>query len=365
MRDEEIKYTIALFFTKGIGLHSAKKLINAFGSAESVFEARNFDIIRVSGISSGVLKNFPSKEALDRAEGELSFIKQNNIKFLRFDSVEYPFLLKQLYDSPLYIMLKGDVDLGADRFISIVGTRNMTNYGRRFCEELIENIAPYNPTIVSGLAYGVDVTAHKTAVKYNLQNIAVVAHGLDQIYPKSHYNIAKQIQAKGALLSEFTSGAIPDRENFPQRNRIIAGLSKTTIVIEAAKKGGALITAELANDYNRDVYALPGRVDDMFSEGCNNLIKDNKAILLNSSSEIIDYLGWDKDSSGTMVQKSLFIETSTEEDLVLQNINGDSVALDDLSFKSEIPVYKLVSILLNLELKGLVRPLPGKIFRLT
>ncbi|MCK5781812.1 MAG: DNA-processing protein DprA [Flavobacteriales bacterium] len=364
MTDNETKLTIALYLTKGIGLQSAKKLISIFGSASAIFEARNFDILRVSKLASNILKNFPSKASIEAAETELNFIKKNNITFLRFDSTDYPYLLKQVYDCPLYIMLKGNVNLNSTRFISVVGTRNMTVYGKEFCENLIEEIAPYEPTIVSGLAYGVDITAHKMAIKYNLQNIAVVAHGLNQVYPKSHYQIASQIQNNGALLSEFDSTTIPDRENFPQRNRIIAGLSKTTIVIEAAKKGGALITAELANDYNRDVFALPGRIGDMFSEGCNNLIKNNKALLLNSPSEIIEYLGWNIKNT-PIQQKCLFVETNTEEDAILLAFNSEKITLDDLALKTSLPVYKLASSLLELELKGLVRPLPGKIFQLT
>jgi len=363
MNDNEIKYSIALLQNKGVGLQRAKKLITAFGSAEKVFSARNFDIINVSGIGKNVLKNFPSKTALEIAEKELQFIKSNNITFLRFDSSEYPFLLKQLYDSPFYIMLKGNFDLNRGRFISIVGTRNITNYGREFCENMIEELAPYKPTIISGLAYGVDITAHKAAIKHHLQNFTIVAHGLDQIYPKIHSNFAQQIMENGAMISEFISGTAPDRENFPQRNRIIAGLSATTIVIEASKKGGALITAELANDYNRDVFALPGRIGDMFSEGCNNLIKYNKAILLNSPADIIKYLGWDTKPKKT-IQKSLFVETTPEEDIIIKVLESENFTLDDLALKIEMPVYKLVPILLDLELKGLIRPLPGKIFQL-
>jgi len=261
-------------------------------------------------------------------------------------------------------MIKGNVDLNSGRFISVVGTRNMTNYGKDFCENLIEEIAPYNPTIISGLAYGIDITAHKAAIKYNLQNIAIVAHGLNIIYPKVHTNIALQIQQKGALISEFTSTSIPDREHFPQRNRIIAGLSKTTIVIEAAKKGGALITAELANDYNRDVFALPGRIGDLFSEGCNNLIKNDKAILLNSPSDIIDYLGWESKTKES-IQKNLFVETTPDEDVVIQAMGNNKIDLDELALKINIPIHKLVSILLGLELKGLVKPSRGKIYHLT
>ena len=360
--DEEIKYTIALYRTKGVGLQRAKKLISAFGSAVDVFSARKIDIINIAG--KNMLKDFPNNDALEFANKELEYIKQNNITFLRFDDEEYPFLLKQLYDGPLYIMLKGNFNLNAGRFISIVGTRNITGYGREFCEKLVEELAPYNPTIISGLAYGVDITAHLAAIKNNLQTIAVVAHGLNQIYPKNHSSYAAKIQENGAILSEFNTDEIPDREHFPQRNRVIAGISKTTIVIEAAQKGGALITAELANDYNRDVFALPGRVGDYFSAGCNNLIKQNKAILLTSPSDLIAYLGWDEPQTQP-VQKSLFIETTAEEDIIINALTTKDLELDELSIITETPVHKVVTILLSLELKGLVRPMPGKIFKLT
>jgi len=360
--DKEIKYTIALYRTKGVGLQRAKKLISAFGSAVEVFFARKVDIINIAG--KNMLKDFPNNDTLEFADKELEYIKQNNITFLRFDDDEYPFLLKQLYDGPLYIMLKGNFKLNAGRFISIVGTRNITGYGRGFCEKLVEELAPYNPTIVSGLAYGVDITAHKAAVKNNLQTIAIVAHGLNQIYPKSHASYANRIQENGAILSEFNTDKIPDREHFPQRNRVIAGISKTTIVIEAAQKGGALITAELANEYNRDVFALPGRVGDYFSAGCNNLIKQNKAILITSPSDIISYLGWDIEKPKS-IQKSLFIDTTVEEDIIIKALLTKDLELDNLSIITEIPIYKVVTILLSLELKGLVKPTPGKIFQLT
>ena len=362
LSNEEIIYTIALYRTKGVGLQRAKKLISAFGSAVDVFSARRVDIINIAGRS--VLQDFPNNDAIEFAKKELEYINNNNITFLRFDEEEYPFLLKQLYDGPLFIMLKGNFNLNSGRFISIVGTRNITAYGREACEKIVEELAPYNPTIISGLAYGVDITAHLSAIKNNLQTIAVVAHGLNQIYPKSHASYANQITENGAILSEFNTDEIPDREHFPQRNRIIAGISKTTIVIEAAKKGGALITAELANDYNRDVFALPGRIGDYFSEGCNNLIKQNKAILLNSTSELIKYLGWDEPQQ-PVIQKSLFIETTAEEDIVIDALTKKDLELDELSIITKIPVYKVVTILLNLELKGLVKPMPGKVFKLT
>ena len=364
MTNDEIIYTIALYRTKGVGLQRSKKLISAFGSAMDVFSARKVDIINVAGIGKSILQNFPSNEAIEFANKELDYIKKNSISFLRFDDEEYPFLLKQLYDSPLYIMLKGNFDLNAGRFISIVGTRNITGYGREFCEQLIEKLAPYKPTIISGLAYGVDITAHKSAIKHKLQTIAIVAHGLNQIYPKNHFSYANQIQENGAILSEFNTDEIPDREHFPQRNRIIAGISKTTIVVEAAKKGGALITAELANDYNRDVFALPGRTGDYFSEGCNNLIKQNKAILLSSPSDVIDFLGWDE-APQKVIQKSLFVETTVDEDVIINALTKKDLELDEISAITEIPVYKVVTILLGLELKNLVKPAPGKIFKLT
>lgn len=363
MTDDEIKYTIALSKHKGIGLLASKKMIFTLGSAEKIFSSRKVDLIQISGISPKMLENFPSKEAIDIASKEVIFMKNNGIRFLRFDSIEYPFLLKQLHDAPIYIMTKGDSHIDRSKLISIVGTRNMTNYGRKFCEDLIEELSPYNPTIVSGLAYGVDITAHRQALKHKLQNFAVVAHGLDQIYPKIHFNEAKKIMENGGLISEYTSGVPPNRENFPQRNRIIAGISNTTIIIEAKKKGGALITAELANDYNRDVFALPGRVGDPYSEGCNNLIKQDKAILLNSPEDLIKYLGWNEKNKPA-IQKTLFVETTEQEDIVLQALSKEDLEIDFLAQKTKMPVYKLSPILLDLELKGLVQPMPGKIFKI-
>ncbi|MCK5824586.1 MAG: DNA-processing protein DprA [Ichthyobacteriaceae bacterium] len=361
--DDEIFYTVALLKTKGIGIQSAKRMIDAFGGAKKLFEAKKSDIVLKAKIKPYVLNNFNSKESLLFAEKEVDFIRKNNISFHSFNSKSYPTLLKQIYDSPVYIMTKGNVILNTNRVISIVGTRNMTQYGRKFCNELIEEIAQYNPTIISGLAYGIDITAHKAALNNNLATIGVVAHGLNQIYPNSHTSTAKQMMQSGGLLTEFNSDEVPDREHFPQRNRIIAGISKTTIVIEAAKKGGALITAELANDYNRDVFAVPGRSGDLYSEGCNNLIKEHKAILFNKPDDLVKYLGWDTKNS-KVIQKSLFVETTKDEDVIMKLLIGAEKSIDDLSILSNMPVYKLSALLINLELKDLVQPLVGKRFQL-
>ena len=364
LSEEEIKYTIALTNTKGLGISRCKKLIRSFSGAEEVFCSNKSEIVKRSGISSKVLSNFPDKQALEFAERETEFIVKNKIDFLRFDSSEYPFLLKQLVDSPVFIVVKGNYSFDFNRAISIVGTRNMTNYGRAFCEDLFRSISKYNPTIISGLAYGVDIWAHKLALKYQLQNFAVVAHGLNQIYPKIHLPVAREIMQNGALISEFTSDSKPDRENFPQRNRIIAGLSKHTIVIEAAIKGGALITADFANDYNRDVFALPGRRDDPFSAGCNKLIQENKAILLSSPDELVSYLEWSKGNEKKVIQKSLFIETTFEENRIIELLIKEDKNLDRLALELNMEVHKLVGILLEMELKNLIKPLPGKLFRL-
>ncbi|MES2487508.1 MAG: DNA-protecting protein DprA, partial [Bacteroidota bacterium] len=246
----------------------------------------------------------------------------------------------------------------------IVGTRQMTSYGADFCRKLIEDLAPLNPVIVSGFAYGVDIHAHIVAMEHNLQTVGVVAHGLNQVYPKVHKRYVAGMEQNGGFFTEFWSTSNPDKENFVKRNRIVAGLSEATIIIESAEKGGSLITANMANDYNRDVFAVPGRITDKYSMGCNHLIKTQRANLLTSAADLIYMLNWELEEKKTKpVQKQLFVMLEPEEQKIYDYLlkNGKEL-MDIIALNNDMPIYRLSSLLLTMELKGVIRPLPGKLF---
>jgi DNA processing protein len=283
---------------------------------------------------------------------------------LYYQDEKYPNRLKHCIDSPVLLFTSGTIDLNNRKIISIVGTREITSYGTEFCKKLIEDLAPLNPVIVSGFAYGVDIVAHKAAMENELQTIGVVAHGLNQVYPKVHKKYIAKMEENGGFLTEFWSTSNPEKENFVKRNRIVAGISEATIVIESAEKGGSLITANLANDYNRDVFAVPGRTSDKFSQGCNNLIKTQRANLLTSAADLIYILNWKLEQKEQKnIQKQLFVTLENEEQKIYDYLlkNGKQL-LDVIALDCDFPVFRISSILLNMELKGLVRPLPGKLF---
>lgn len=363
MNNDEIIYLLALQKAKGIGSINAKKLIKHCGSAKAVFKEKQQNLVKIEGIGSFKLKGLKEKSLLLLAEKEYLFAKKNNIKITSFVSDDYPLLLQNAVDSPIVYFEKGKINFKNKKIISIVGTRNMTNYGKSFLEKLFDEIKEFNPLIVSGLAYGVDIYAHRLAIKNKLQTVAVLAHGLNQIYPKIHHKEATQMLKNGGLITEFWSTSKPDRENFIKRNRIVAGISQATIVIESAAKGGSLITADIANSYNRDVFAVPGRVTDLFSAGCNNLIKTNKAAMLTSAKDLIYILNWDMKETPKLIQKELFIELDqTEEKIYNYLLNEGKQSLDMIALHCNLPIFKISGILLNLELKGVVKPLHGKLF---
>ncbi len=360
MRHTELFYVLALRMAEGIGDVTAKKLISRFGSAREAFRATAREL-RSAGLSTSQISAFRNAP-FQRAEREIDFLSKHNIDAVSIADENYPFRLRHIPDSPLVVFTKGKVDLYGRKVISIVGTRNITPSGAAFCSELICDLVPLDPVIVSGLAYGADIVAHQAAVDCGLQTIAVVAHGLDQIYPRRHASFVKtMLESGGGLLTEFTSGTEPVRENFVRRNRIVAGLSEATIVIESAEKGGSLITANLANDYNREVFAVPGRPTDVLAAGCNNLIKTQKAHLITSAADLIYNLGWE--TRPKAVQKQLFIELDQPEQKIYDYLfqNGREV-IDVIAIDCGLPVYELSPTLLNMELKGAVRALPGKIY---
>ncbi|HET8809430.1 MAG TPA: DNA-processing protein DprA [Flavobacteriaceae bacterium] len=362
MSKKELIYLLALQRIPNIGDISAKKLLQHLGSAEAVFKEKKSNLMKINGIGSHTLKELHKTLYLEEAEAELKFIETNGIETVYFQDKKYPENLKHCIDAPILLFQKGNLDLRRKKIISIVGTRKATVHGVAFCEKLIEDLAPLNPVIVSGFAYGIDIAAHKAAFKNNLQTVACMAHGLDKIYPKTHAKYREQVEANGGFVTDFWSNSDFLPANFLSRNRIVAGLGQATIVVESAEKGGSLVTADIANSYNREVFAVPGRPTDLQSKGCNNLLKQQKAQALTCAADLIYMLNWDLEKPQPEQQK-LFVELPPDEEKVFSVLQKTGKCeLDELALESGLPTFQLASLLLNLELKGLVRPLPGKQF---
>ncbi|MEY8849411.1 DNA-processing protein DprA [Psychroserpens sp. XS_ASV72] len=367
MTESDLIYVLALQHVPKIGDITAKKLLNHCGSAEAVLKSKKHHLLKIEGIGSTMLNELFNSEHLKAAEEELRFIKENDIQCLYFMNPNYPEKLKHCVDAPILLFKTGNINLKRQRIISIVGTRKITNYGVAFCKKLVDELAPFNPVIVSGFAYGTDITAQKSALENNLQTIGCLAHGFNQIYPKSHKKYMAQVNSNGGFLTDFWSSDEFDRNNFLKRNRVIAGISEATIVIESAEKGGSLVTADIANSYNRDVFAVPGRVTDSQSLGCNNLIKYQQAHVLSNPMDVPYILNWDIESKATAsVQKQLFVELNPEEQSIHDYLKShEKQLLDIIALECQMPIFKVASILLAMELKGVVRPLPGKLFQLS
>lgn len=363
MTEQDLFYVLALQKVEGIGDIMAKKLLSHCGSPEAIFKNKATDLARIDGIGSVLIQKLKDKSVFDKAQKEFDFIQNNSIEVMYFQDERYPDRLKHCIDGPVLLFTSGSIDLKNKKIISIVGTRQITSYGTDFCRKLIEDLAPLDPVIISGFAYGVDIVAHQLALEYNLQTIGVVAHGLNQIYPKTHKKYVAKVEQNGGFMTEFWSNSNPEKENFVRRNRIVAGISEATIVIESADRGGSLITATMANDYNRDVFAVPGRVTDKYSQGCNNLIKTQKANVLTSAADLIYNLNWDIQTPTKAVQKQLFVSLDEEEQKVYDYLlkTGKEV-MDIIALQCNFPIYRISGMLLNMELKGVIRPLPGKLF---
>lgn len=364
MTDTELFNMLALVKTEGVGDIMAKKLITHLGIAEEVFNAKKSRILAIDGVGEMLYRNLQDKRGFEKAEAEMKFIKSSGVKALSFLEAGYPERLKHCIDGPALLFSSGNINLEGRKTLSIVGTRQMTSYGADFCKKLIEDIAPLDPVIISGFAYGVDIHAHIVAMENNLQTIGVVAHGLNQVYPKVHKKYVAKMEENGGFMTEFWSSSNPDKENFVKRNRIVAGMAEATLIIESAEKGGSLITANLANDYNRDVFAVPGRITDKYSQGCNTLIKTQRANLLTSAADLVYILNWQPEEKKTKaVQKQLFITLESDEQKVYDFLQkGGKELMDIIALECGLPVFKISSLLLNMELKGVVRPLPGKLF---
>ncbi|MBY0245384.1 MAG: DNA-processing protein DprA [Sphingobacteriaceae bacterium] len=360
-----LRYKIALTLIKNVGYVTAKNLLAYCGSAEAVFSANKKQLLQIPGIGEKNANLILHSNALELADEELKFIEKHDIEVLFYTDANFPKRLKNCFDAPILLYYKGNVNLNHNRIVSIVGTRNATEYGKQLVKQLCEILIDYDVLVVSGLAYGIDVTAHKECIANNIPNIGVLGHGLDRMYPAIHKTVSQKMVKNGGLLTEFPLGTNPDRSNFPMRNRIIAGIADAVIVVEASKKGGALITAEIANSYNRDVYAFPGRTNDEFSQGCNFLIKTNRAALINHPKDLIYYLGWDDvKPKEKQAQTKLLINLTKEENTIVDALKNGALAIDDLTITTQMQQSKLAVLLLTLEMQGILVSLPGKIYKL-
>ena len=363
----ELLYQIALTLIPNIGDVHAKALVNHFGTAEAIFHAPNRELDGLDGIGPVRAKAIKNFKDFTRAEEEILFIKKYKIKPLFLTDKGYPQRLLNCYDCPPLLYFKGNAELNSSKIVAVVGTRNHNEYGKNICEKLVEQLMNEEVIIVSGLAFGIDSIAHRTALKNNMKTVGVLAHGLDRVYPSQNKTLAKEMISNGGLLTEFRSNTIPDRQNFPGRNRIVAGISDAIIVIESGLKGGSLITAELANGYNKDVFAIPGRVNDSKSEGCNYLIKNNKAALITCADDVLENMGWKQSKKPSpQKQRELFIELTTNEKIVVDILQfQQQLHIDELYIKSKLSSSAVAQALLMLEMQGVVSSLPGKMYKIT
>ncbi len=361
---DELLAILRLQNVPNIGDVTAKKLIAHCGSPTAVFSDKLQNLLKIDGIGTHTIRGLYDTEHLEAAQSEYQYIQRNNIEYSYFMGADYPSYLKHCIDGPILLFSKGNIDLQNRKIISVVGTRKITSYGSAFCEKFIADIAPLNPVIVSGFAYGVDICIQKAAIKYGLQTIGCLAHGLNQIYPKVHSKYVAEVERNGGFVTDFWSNSNPERENFLKRNRIVAGIAEATIVIESAEKGGSLVTADIANSYSRDVFAVPGRAEDKYSLGCNNLIKQQKAHILTSAADLIYLLGWEVAEKETKtVQKQLFVELNDTEKSIYSYLQKEGKQLlDVIALECQLPIFKVSSTLLTMEMKGIIRPLPGKLF---
>ncbi|NQX76264.1 DNA-processing protein DprA [Gilvibacter sp.] len=366
MNTADLLPVMALYCQKGVSNALAKKLLHHFKDPQEVLEASKAELSAISWFPQRLLPNWNWEASIEMASEQIEHMHLHGVQALLFKEPQYPELLKHCIDGPLLLFYKGQPPWQKRRWLSVVGTRKMTTYGQQQCESFIRALRPYDPVIVSGLAFGIDVTAHKAALANGLQTVACMAQGLDQVYPKRHAKIAKQIQQQGGLLSETLINSGFHNRYFIRRNRIIAGLSAATIVVESAQRGGSLSTAEMAFSYNRDVYAIPGRLTDSQSVGCNSLIARQLARVYTSAEDLVSDLGWDQDHLKTQTELPLRIleALKPEEQHLLSLFEGASnMHIEQLRSLWGVPNANLAAVLLSMELKGWIKPLPGQLFR--
>ncbi|MFN0275948.1 MAG: DNA-processing protein DprA [Chitinophagales bacterium] len=365
MEQNHLYYALALSLVPGIGPVNAKNLISYCGSPEKVFKTPQKKLLHIPGIGNATAAAIANHDIFWRVDEEIQFIEKKKIKCLTFWDSTYPQRLKNCQDAPLVLFYSGNAELNTEHCVGIVGTRNATDYGKKICEELIEDLQQYNILMISGLAYGIDIAAHKACVKKNVPTVGVVAHGLDRIYPAVHKETAKKMMENGGILTEFMSNALPDKQNFPKRNRIVAGMVDALVVVETAEDGGATITAAIANTYNRDVFAFPGDVKSKYSKGCHFLIKSEKARLIDSADDLAGFMEWKIKEVKPKQQRELFIDFSKEEKMIYDALKETGeLAIDELSSKVSLTPSILAGNLLNLEFQNVIQALPGKRYRL-
>ncbi len=364
--DQERLSFLALHFIPGVGTRLIKQLISYCGSATEVFKRPRGKLQTIPGVGPATAQAITTGKTFGLAEKEFKKASKEDAEILFFTDKQYPDRLKTIDDAPTMLYFKGNCNLNHHKIVGIVGTRQATAYGKKIVEKIVEDLVPHQAVILSGLAYGIDIHAHRQAIKQQLQTIAVMGSGLDVIYPGNHADVARKMIDHGGLVTENFFGTKPDAHNFPSRNRIIAGMCDALIVVEAAETGGALITAEIANSYNKDVFAIPGAIGQTYSEGCNRLIKINKAALFQSVKDLEYIMSWAPGIEGE-VRRIQQIELSSEEQQVVDAITtkGSSMQIDELAWKTGIPPGVLATLLLHLEFKGMIKPLPGKLYQLT
>lgn len=362
---DALYYQVALTMIPELGPVRAKSLIEYFGDAATIFKAKKKELAAVEGIGELRARYLKEWNAFNEVEEEIAFTEKHHIRTLFITDKEYPQRLLHCYDPPTLLYYRGTAGLNHGRIISIIGTRNHTEYGKQVTEQLIGSLSSEQVLIVSGLAFGIDALAHKSSLHHCLPTVGVLAHGMDTIYPSQHTTLAKDMLLNGGLLTEFRKSQKPDKHNFPKRNRIVAGMSDATIVIETAIKGGSMITAELAHNYNRDVFAVPGKITDNKSSGCLKLIRQNKAMLLTGADQLLEVMGWQQKKKQPVKQKELFIELSEDEKIIVSLLRQkETMAIDDLYYKSGLSSSRVAAAILNLELQNVISSLPGKVYAL-
>jgi len=363
----DLLYQLALTLVPNIGPVQARILTDYFGDAASVFKAKKSVLTKLEGIGEIRASCIKAFTDFQQAEEEIIFAQKYNITPLFLAHEKYPKRLLNCYDPPTVLYYKGQADLNASRIVSIIGTRNKTEYGRLVTEQLVKDLSVLNVLVVSGLALGIDTIAHKAALKNNLPTVGVLAHGLDKLYPAENTSLARDIiKQGGGLLTEFRRKTKPDKHNFPVRNRIVAGISDAIIVIETDIKGGSMITAELGNSYNKDVFAYPGKTTDTKSTGCNQLIKSNKAMLLTDAQQLAEIMGWSIPAKKiTRQQQELFIGLGPGEKVIIDMLREkETVHIDELNIRSSLSSSAVAAAILNLELQGIIQSRPGKMYKL-
>ena len=366
MVDSLLRYKIGASLITGLGPINIRNIIQQLGSVDAIFRESKSKLLKINGVGEVLANNIVNQQVLEQADCEIEFLEKYNIQPHFLLDERYPYRLRQCTDAPIMLYAKGDMDLNRKKILAVVGTRKASQYGLGNCTKLIEDLAAHKSEmiVVSGLAYGIDICAHKAALANGISTVAVLGHGLDTLYPAMHKSVATEMIDEGGLLTDFRSGSKLDPHNFIRRNRIIAGLADAVVVVESAAKGGSLATADMAQSYNRDVFTFPGRINDTYSKGCHYLIKTNRASLIEDAADLEFLMGWDsKPANAGAVQQRLFTDLSSNEQEVVELLREyGELPIDMISMKTKIPGNKVASLLLSLEFAGYVKSLPGKVY---